>query len=255
VNSFEGEKLELSKALRIRGATEQWLGALESSMFDTVKKYLKAGIADHAVSHYEDWVLKHIGQVILTVDQIDFNRQILAAFGRERPVEALESYKVALMGTIRTAANSAAKDIAFHKLQTLEALITLDVHSRDILDSLIANKVKSVDDFEWNRNLRYEWDEQNNQCSVLQYDACFNYGYEYLGCSPRLVITPLTDRCYLTLTGALKLNLGGAPAGPAGTGKTETVKDLAKSVGKLCLVFNCSESLDYKVFSNRILGT
>ena len=138
------------------------------------------------------------------------------------------------------------------KHRIIVALITQDVHARDIIETLVNENVASKADFLWQQQLRYYWEEEN--VSVNQVNAKIKYGYEYMGATSRLVITPLTDRCWITITGALNIKLGASPSGPAGTGKTESTKDLAKALGMLCVVFNCSDQIEYRMMARLFSG-
>ncbi|TNJ27094.1 Dynein heavy chain [Giardia muris] len=156
--------------------------------------------------------------------------------------------------------------------------ITLEVHNRDIIEELYHAKVYNEQCFEWFSQLKYylemaspdvdmpgvgkkkRKDEKEPKedlpmtIIIRQTTSVLAYQYEYLANTGRLVCTPLTDRCYVTLTSALQLRKGGAPQGPAGTGKTETTKDLAKAISIQCLIFNCSEGLDYKSLGRMFSG-
>ena len=133
-------------------------------------------------------------------------------------------------------------------------IITIDVHSRDVIKDFCDLKIQDSSSFYWARQLKFNFrkpDKKNvkEEFPLVQSiiaDWTTLYNYEYVGNTGRLVITPLTDRCYITLTQALNLSMGAAPAGPAGTGKTETTKDLGRALGLQVVVFNCSEQMTYQ---------
>lgn len=144
------------------------------------------------------------------------------------------------------------------------ALIIIEEHNRQVIESLNGNKsLTGPLDFEWMSQLRFERKSETDAESpqtdkmdigVYQLNWSTTYGCEYQGNNGRLVVTPLTDRAYMTLTNALFCNLGGAPQGPAGTGKTETVKDLGKNLAFFVVIQNCSDQMDHIAMANIFTG-
>ena len=252
--SSENEKVSLGKNLKARGNVEEWLTAVEKRMKESLHMFMKAGLLDYDTKPRDEWIMHHPGQIVATVAQMTWARGTELALRSNDPIQEMlrwsDDYKAELQKLIVKIRGSLTKLVRY----IIVALVTTDVHARDIIDELCDRQVNNVHDFLWQQQLRYYWETDVDNCIIRHSDARVNYGYEYMGATSRLVITPLTDRCWLTLTGSYALKLGAAPAGPAGTGKTESSKDLAKAMGIQCVVFNCSDQIDYKMMGKLFRG-
>ncbi|KAM7121693.1 dynein axonemal heavy chain 11 [Molossus nigricans] len=230
------------------GHVETWLLKLEQTMQETVRHSITEAVAAYEEKPRELWIFDFPAQVALTSSQIWWTTDVEIAFSRlqEGYETALKDFHKKQISQLNALIALLLGDLLPGDRQKIMTICTIDVHARDVVAKLISQKVVSPQAFAWLSQLRHHWEDSQKHCFVHICDAQFQYFYEYLGNSPRLVITPLTDRCYITLTQSLRLTMGGAPAGPAGTGKTETTKDLGRALGMMVYVFNCSEQMDYK---------
>ncbi|XP_075430348.1 dynein axonemal heavy chain 1 isoform X2 [Ascaphus truei] len=247
--SGEGEEVKLSSPIYPTGNVEDWLLGVEKIMKATLRDYIERSIRMYPQTPRTEWVLSWPGQVTIAGCQTFWTKEVSEALEAAdlstRLFPQLEAQLSDLVGLVRGKLSRMQRSI-------LSALIVIEVHAKDVVAKLVEENVTSVNDFEWISQLRYYW--ARDDLYVRAVNAEFLYGYEYLGNTGRLVITPLTDRCYLTLTGALHLKFGGAPAGPAGTGKTETTKDLGKALAIQTVVFNCSDQLDFMAMGKFFKG-
>lgn len=244
--SVQGEKVSLAETYTCEGPVEIWLDGIVRAMKKAVKKHIKEANASYIEKPRNEWIYQYPCQAIIVASRIWFTTEVHQAFiqieeGNDMGMkDCLKNQKTQLDSLIK----EVLIDRTSNERKMLVHLITIDVHNRDIVQSMVDERVDAVDAFSWQSQLRYYWDEvKGNEIRIA--DAEFFNEYEYIGLCGCLVITKLTDRCYITLTQALRLKKGGAPAGPAGTGKTETTKDLARNMGIACYVFNCSDQMNY----------
>jgi dynein heavy chain len=236
--SADGELVQFSKNVMAEGNVEFWLTDIEKmmvkSLYDKGKNCLEV-YPENALER-RDWFFSHPAQLVLIIDQVFWTKgctEAIEEIEKGKNKKALDEWLDFSVTQIAKMVEIVRSDLTEHQRTLMGALIVLDVHAREVVKKMISVKVNNINAFEWGKQLRYYWEEEEDKtsdCFVRQTNTRFRYGYEFLGNGPRLVITPLTDKCYMTLTSALHLNYGGNPQGPAGTGKTESTKDLSKAL-------------------------
>lgn len=261
--SPENEVVKLSKNLFAHEIIESWLSDLETIMYQTVYDFSKAALdnyPEYGLSR-KDWIYcGNACQGVITIDQVMWANLVELQFDKygKGQRDAIKEYSKYLEGQIIELAEMVRDKVDELKKSLVERLIIINVHARDVVRDLIRENVTEKNNFEWQKNLKFYWEfdpeSRKHEVVIRQTNSRFISGYEYLGNPERMVITPLTDKCYITLTSALHLMYGGAPAGPAGTGKTETTKDLSKALAVKVNVFNCSDQLDFKTMGRMFCG-
>jgi len=258
----DGEVIDFRSPFEISGPVENWLNDLTRKQQDTLKEILydaqeaavQWDVGEGKPRHM--WLDDYPAQVSLAATQIFWTEETERSLddfegGQD---DAVKKY----LGVCNDRLNALIERVLGKLSKPLRTkiitVITIDVHARDVIQTLIDTKASSTDSFTWAQQLRFYWRPENRDVDIKITDFRTKYTYEWVGNSGRLVITPLTDRCYITLTMALRLMLGGAPAGPAGTGKTETTKDLARALALPCYVFNCSDQMNYQGLADIFKG-
>ena len=230
--SGEGEKVGFLSNCVCEGPVEDWLLGLMEHCALTLREKLGEAILAYLEMPRERFLADTCAQIAITTSQLWWTTEVYGAFDKlESGNEtAVKDYVGVIISGLEGLSLMVLGDLSKEMRGKIKTIITIEVHARDAVLKLVTERVDSAQAFAWQSQLKYRWDDEHQDCFINICDAEFQYSHEYVGNCGRLVITGLTDRCYITLTQALRLILGGAPAGPAGTGKTETTKDLGRGL-------------------------
>lgn len=202
--SSANEVVELESPVQITDKVENWLEQLSREMKDTLSSLLVKSL--QSASKSLDW--NYPSQVICLSQAILFTENAEGAI--EGGKSALQSLRQIQQDNLRQLTSQDFSHDILAQLK-MKSLVLDVVHNIDVLDQLLMKGIRSLDEWQWKKQLRYYLEK--GKTVVRMFDALFDYTFEYQGNAPKLVHTPLTDKCYLTLTQGVRMGFGGNPYG------------------------------------------
>ncbi|XP_044933442.1 cytoplasmic dynein 2 heavy chain 1 isoform X4 [Mustela putorius furo] len=255
MKSLDGEVVPFKNKVLLSNNVETWLNDLAFEMKQTLKQLLIECVTAGQSCQGSIDPSAFPSQILCLAEQIKFTEDVENAI-KDHSLHQIESQLVAKLEHY-TSVDTGGEDPGNTESGVLElklkALILDIIHNIDVVKQLNQVQVHTTEDWAWKKQVRF-YLKSDHTCYMQMVDSELQYTYEYQGNAPKLVYTPLTDKCYLTLTQAMKMGLGGNPYGPAGTGKTESVKALGGLLGRQVLVFNCDEGIDVKSMGRIFVG-
>lgn len=201
-----GEKVPLEKTVQCTGGVEFWLNTLLNVVKETVKNVV-AAMAQCFVDPDYDFIngfTNFCGQAGLLGVQLLWTKEAEVAIKRSKIDRVImKATNQRFLDLLNSLIDLTSKDLTKMDRIRYETMVTIHVHQRDIFDEICKLKVRVVTDFQWQKQARFYYNDENDEVTVKITDVIFLYQNEYLGITERLCITPLTDRCYITLAQAI----------------------------------------------------
>ena len=247
----------------------EWLTQVEKEMRVTLAQHLADAVRDIRRQFKEDvidqpafmsWCDKYEAQIVVLAAQIMWTEDVEAALlavskSRDNSLTPVQRVLGKVVSTLTVLNDTVRRQQPALRRLKLKHLINEFDHKKTVTRRLIASKVTHPKAFEWLCQMRFYFDPKQTdtlkQLSIYMANAKFQYGFEYLGVQDR---ADSYHRCYLTMTQAFESRLGSSLSGPAGTGKTESVKALGHQLGRFVLVFNCDETFDFQAMGRIFVG-
>lgn len=215
--STEGEILEYRNVQYAEGKVEDWMNDVLVEMRRSNRYTTKKAVYDYGKTRRPrtDWILDYQGMICLAGNQIWWTAEVENVFEKIKKGShrAMKDYLIQQNKQLDDLVLKVRENLTPNDRSKFRTIVTIDVHARDIIEGFVRDSITDALEFEWESQLRFYWIRDFDNLYVTQCTGSFEYGYEYMGLNGRLVITPLTDRIYLTITQALTMHLGGAPAG------------------------------------------